>query len=65
MSGPYCETCKHYFQPPLSHPDRGECDDRAKVIYDRNGNRVNGAPEVHGKYTCCNHTLKSDPAADT
>jgi len=55
MSGPYCETCAHYRQMPLTDANFGECTDRAKVIYDRNGNRVNEPPEVHKKYTCSEH----------
>ena len=58
MSGPYCETCKHFYQPALTDPDMGECEDRAKVIYDRNGNRVDDHPSVHKKYTCSQHSTR-------
>ncbi len=65
MSGPYCESCKYFFRPILGQSDaeRGECEDRSKIIYDRNGNRVNECPEVHFKYTCSNHAI-SAPADD-
>ncbi len=57
MSGPYCESCKHFEPLVLGNPDPefGECGDRTKIIYDRNGNRVTEPPEVHIRYTCSNH----------
>lgn len=60
MSGPYCETCKHFYQPALSDREMGECCDSAKIIYDRNGNRIDDRPTVHIKYTCSNHATRQD-----
>jgi hypothetical protein len=61
MSGPYCESCKNFVRAAIgSERDYGECADGAKIIYDRNGNRVNEPPSVHEKYTCSRHTPKVD-----
>ena len=57
MSGPYCETCKHFLKSSLLPPNYGYCEDSAKIIWDRNGNRVNEQPDVHQKYTCTQHKI--------
>lgn len=55
MSGPYCKTCEHFKEWPLSG-GTGECTDPCKIIYDRSGNNINCFPDVQEKYSCCNHT---------
>lgn len=59
MSGPYCETCKYFYRTPLSG-GAGECTDRTKEIYDRNGNSWSGLPSTHEKYSCANHKPKNE-----
>ena len=54
MSGPYCETC-YYFRPVPFDKESGECEDRSKKIYDRNGNiAVSEHIGVHKKFECSN-----------
>jgi hypothetical protein len=60
MSGPYCESCKHYQPNYLGDQEFGECADITKIIFDRSGNRMNERPDVHIRYTCANHTLAKD-----
>lgn len=55
MGGPYCETCNHFYQPPLSG-DEGECQDPCKIIYAKYGDRINSTPSVHKTNDCCNHS---------
>jgi hypothetical protein len=56
MSGPYCESCKYFVREAIGSAQAfRECDDPAKIIYDRNGNRVTESPQVHEKYTCSRH----------
>ena len=55
MGGPYCETCNHFYQPPLSG-DEAECQDPCKIIYAKNGDRINSTPSVHKTNECCNHS---------
>lgn len=61
MSGPYCETCKFFRASMLAGSDHGQCDDRTKRVYDRNGNCMIEGPEVHAKFTCSNHAILSSP----
>ena len=53
MSGPYCETCKHFYLPPLSNGN-GECQDPSKVIKAYGGQSLNDPPEVSGMCSCDN-----------
>lgn len=55
MSGPYCETCRHFYRPALTPPEQGECRDPSKIIYSQAGNPVNSAPETWARFTCDNH----------
>ncbi|BDQ36358.1 hypothetical protein SYK_07180 [Pseudodesulfovibrio nedwellii] len=54
MGGPYCETCKYFYQGPTSG-DGGECEDPAKIIYSKGG-QSSEKPWVYKKCECCNWT---------
>jgi hypothetical protein len=58
MSGPYCESCVHFHQPPLSNPDEGECTDPLKIIEGPTGDDWNSSPFVHKRCSCRNHETK-------
>lgn len=63
MSGPYCKTCKHFWEMPFT--DAGECWDKSKIIYGGGGNRVNSEHEVWPRFTCDNHTTNTELQPDT
>lgn len=46
MSGPYCESCKHFRPTMIGRDDAGECSDPAKRIYFGSGMEVNCAPDI-------------------
>lgn len=56
MSGPYCGSCVHFYRPPLSPPEEGECTDPLKSITGPAGDTWNDSPPVHIRCTCWNHT---------
>lgn len=59
MSGPYCETCEHFYPSPFE-ADRGECFDPTKIIYFGKGDRRNSEPEVFKSCECSNHSPKGE-----
>lgn len=57
MSGPYCESCKHY-SPFAIVENRGECTDPTKPLF-LSGMQVTAAPEVNSKQYCNGHQYDS------
>jgi len=66
MSGPYCNTCKHYDRYVLfASNDKGECTDQSKTIYSKHGEPVSGYTEVYGSYYCSSHEADSSMDENT
>lgn len=59
MSGPFCNTCKHFQKHNFGNKS-GDCHDPSKVIYDSSGNRANNEPTVWPKSSCDNHETETN-----
>lgn len=60
MSGPYCESCIHFYPAMMGDRHMGECTDPLKSIKAPGGGDWNHALPVHRRCSCFNHETNPD-----